>query len=132
MASRTRLGPRRLDILASVRLTGPLMFSFVAISITTLPLVSDEASGAELRPFTLPSQNMEVREYRRSQPQPSTGVVDEQIYKDFETKVENMLQPERDKLLRTFKERRESAQKRQRFEEAAHYGRLITVLEAKP
>jgi len=71
-----------------------------------------------------------VREYRRSPP--PTRVVDEQVYKDFGTKVKTMSQPERDKLLRTFRERRESAQKRQRFEEAAYYGRLVSILEAKP
>src|SRR5712692_5225926 len=101
-----------------------------AIYVTTLPLASDSVIGAELRPLTLPSQNLEVREYRRSQP--STGVVDEQVYKDFGAKVKTMPQSERDKLLRVFREKRDSAQKHQRVDEAAYYERLLTILEGKP
>ena len=118
----------RLAIHVSVRRAGSLAFLPVAICATTFSIGARNTIGAELRPLTLPSQNPEVvREYRRSPP--STRVVDEQVYKDFGTKVKAMPQPERDKLLRTFRERRESSQKRQRFEEAAHYGRLVTILE---
>ena len=102
----------------------------LAIYVTTLPLASDSVIGAELRPLTLPSQNLEVRENRRSQP--STGVVDEQFYRDFGTKVKTMPQAERDALLRSFREKRKSAQERQRVDEAVHYERLLTILEAKP
>ena len=122
---------KRLAIHISVRRAGSLAFLPVAICATTLLLGARNTVGAELRPLALPSQNPEVvREYRRSPP--STRVVDEQVYKDFGTKVKAMPQPERDKLLRTFRERRESSQKRQRFEEAAHYGRLVSILEARP
>ena len=122
---------KRLAIRVSVRRAGSLAFLAVAICAATLSIGARNTAGAELRPLALPSQNPEVvREYRRSPP--STRVVDEQVYKDFGTKVKAMPQPERDKLLRTFRERRDSSQKRQGFEEAAHYGRLVSILEARP
>ena len=101
-----------------------------AIYVTTVPVVSCRAIGAELNPLTLPSQNSPAREYRRSQP--SFAAVDEQFYKDFKSKVKTMPLSERDALLRSFREKRNSAQEHQRVDEAIHYERLLTILEAKP
>ncbi len=117
-------------IQGSVCRTSSLALLAFAICVSILPLVPCNAIGAELSPLTLPSQNSEVRQYRRSQP--STGVVDDQFYKDFGTKVKTMPQAERDALLRSFREKRKSAQERQRVDEAVHYERLLTILEAKP
>lgn len=91
-------------------------------------LLASAVMAAELRPLTLPSQNMNVqRESGGNQPAP--GAVSEQVYRDFEAKVRTMKAPEKDELIRTFTQKRNGAQ---RAEEAAHYQRLISILQGRP
>lgn len=86
-----------------------------------------DARAAELRPLTLPSQSTSVQ--RESGNQPPAGGVSEQVYRDFADRVRTMKAPEKDELIRTFTQRRNGAQ---RAEEAAHYQRLISILQGRP
>jgi hypothetical protein len=91
-------------------------------------LLASAAIAAELRPLTLPSQSTNVQR-GSSANQPSTGGVSEQVYGDFEAKVKTMKASEKDELIRTFTQKRNGAQ---RAEEAAHYQRLISILQGRP
>lgn len=91
-------------------------------------LLASAATAAELRPLTLPSQSTNAPR-GSSANQPAAGGVSEQVYRDFAAKVRTMRTPEKDELIRTFTQRRNAAQ---RAEEAAHYQRLISILQGRP
>ena len=101
---------------------------YLVIGITAFGLGVRAAMAAELRPLTLPSQSTTVQR-GSSGNQPATGGVSEQVYRDFQVKVRTMSSPEKEELIRTFTQRRNSAQ---RAEEAAHYQRLISILQGRP
>ena len=91
-------------------------------------LLASAVMAAELRSLTLSSQSTNVQ-CGSSGNQPVAGGVSEQVYRDFEAKVRTMKTPEKEELIRTFTQRRNGAQ---RAEEAAHYQRLISILQGRP
>jgi hypothetical protein len=85
--------------------------------------------GAELRPYSLPSQQAAPRieqhpmEQRAMRPR-----VSEVYYQNFEKKVKGLKPVQRDKLARSFERSRDQAIESDRADEEDHYRRLLQIL----
>ncbi len=98
--------------------------SVVAFLVSAASL---QASGAELRPYTLPSQQAEPRiEQRRMEVRPQ---VDNRYYQDFERKARDLNPEQRAKLVLSFERQRDQAIRAGNIEAAQHYVRLLQILQ---
>lgn len=90
-------------------------------------MTSLQASGAELRPYTLPSQQAEPRiEQRRMEARPQ---IDDSYYQDFEQKARTLNPKQRTNLVLSFERQRDEAIKAGRLDAAQHYLRLLQILQ---
>lgn len=89
--------------------------------------------GAELRPYTLPSQQSEPRmEQRPIERRAVRPWVNEAYYQNFEKRVKGLKPAQRNDLARSFAQKRDQAIDAGRVDEAQHYLRLLQILrEAK-
>jgi hypothetical protein len=86
-----------------------------------------QARGAELRPYTLPSQQAEPRiEQRKMEVRPQ---IDDTYYQDFEQKARALNSDQRAKLVLSFERKRDQAVEAGRVEVAQHYLRLLQILQ---
>lgn len=101
-----------------------------AIATMLACMTSLPSAGAELRPYSLPSQQAAPRieqhpmEQRAARPR-----VSEAYYQNFEKKVKRLKPVQRDKLSRSFERNREQAIESGRTDEEEHYRRLLQILQ---
>ena len=93
------------------------------ISAAAFSVVS-VVSAAELRPFVLPSQTSPSPAAQ----QQSTGVSNA-FYENFAREVAQVDQKKIDSLRNEFKKRLDQAKSDRRYDERAHYERMIGILE---
>jgi hypothetical protein len=87
------------------------------------------AVGAELRPYSLPSQQSQPRYEQRPMEQRAVRPqVSEAYYLDFEQKVKNLKPGQRADLIRSFERRRDQAIESGHIDEAQHYLRQLQIL----
>lgn len=99
-----------------------IFFSF-SITLSVNGLIS-LLNASELRPLEIPDQ----RPFSQEKSQESRQKVDESVYKDFELKIKDINHEEKQKLIKTFTQKRDEAKKNDRQEEARHYERLLKIL----
>ena len=98
--------------------------SVVAFLVSAASL---QASGAELRPYTLPSQQAEPRiEQRRMEVRPQ---IDDRYYQDFEQKAKSLNPEQRAQLATSFERQRDQAIRTGHLDAAQHYLRLLQILQ---
>lgn len=106
------------------------VFFVVTMLAGMVPL---QSVGAELRPYSLPSQQAAPRmEQRQMEQRAVRPRVSEAYYQDFEKKVKGLKPAQRDKLARSFERNRDQAIESGRVDEEDHYRRLLQIVrEAK-
>lgn len=105
-------------------------FAVVTMLACMAPLPS---VGAELRPYSLPSQQAAPRiEQRQMEQRAVRPRVSEAYYQNFEKKAKGLKPAQRDKLARSFERSRDQAIESGRVDEEQHYLRLLQIVrEAK-
>lgn len=104
-------------------------FTVVAILACAASL---QAVGAELRPYTLPSQQAEPRvEQRQMEQRIVRPRIRESYYQNFEQQARGLNQAQRADLARSFERERDQAIEVGRVDEAQHYLRLLQILGKK-
>lgn len=106
---------------------------FTLLALALLPLAQNgplrTAIGAELRPYSLPSQRAEPRyEPRQMEQKAIRPQISEQYYRDFEQKAKKLKPAQRADLIRSFQGSRDQAIKAGRLDEAQHYVRLLEIV----
>lgn len=96
-------------------------------------MASLQSVGAELRPYSLPSQQAAPRIEQRPMEQRAVRPrVSEAYYQDFEKKIKGLKLAQRADLARSFERNRDQAIESGRVDEAQHYLRLLQIVrEAK-
>jgi len=105
---------------------------FAVVAMLTC-MASLQAVGAELRPYSLPSQQAAPRIEQRPMEQRAVRPrVSETYYQDFEKKIKGLKPAHRADLARSFERNRDQAIESGRVDEAQHYLRLLQIVrEAK-
>lgn len=113
----------------------PRGFAIAAVLACAAPL---QSVGAELRPYSLPSQQAAPRMEQRQmeqRPMEQRAVrprVSEIYYLDFEKKVKSLKPAQRAELIKSFERDRDRTIEVGRLDEAQHYLRLLQIVrEAK-
>lgn len=89
-----------------------------------------QAIGAELRPYTLPSQQAEPRiEQRQMEQRAVRPQISEAYYQNFEQRAKTLKPVQRAELIRSFERERDQAIEAGRVDEAQHYLRLLQILQ---
>jgi hypothetical protein len=96
-------------------------------------MASLPSAGAELRPYSLPSQQSAPRiEQRQMEQRIVRPRVSEAYYQNFEKRVKGLKPAQRADLARSFERNRDQAIESGRVDESQHYLRLVQILrEAK-
>jgi len=93
---------------------------------TTALLMAASSHAGELRPFVLPSQNAPSR---TTDQRPTN--VNNSYYENFRIEASQMDKNKIDTLKADFRKRLADARNKQRYEEQAHYERMLGILEGK-
>jgi len=96
-----------------------------------LALAGDRLLGAELFPYSLPSQQLRAQTAATptSAPAPVSQISDA-YYEQFAAKAKTLKPAERASLMSTFEQQRQEALKAGRVDEELHYRRLTYILDA--
>lgn len=99
----------------------------ISVVLALASAASFSARGAELRPYTLPSQQAEPRIEQRG-----TGMrpqIDDRYYRDFEQEARDLNPEQRARLVQSFEKQRDQAIKVGDMDAAQHYLRLLQILQ---
>lgn len=92
-------------------------------------MASLQSVGAELRPYSLPSQQAAPQTEQRQMDQRAVRPqVSEAYYLNFEKKTKRLKPAQRDKLARSFERSRDQAIESGRVDEEQHYLRLLQIV----
>jgi hypothetical protein len=104
-----------------------------AVIVSLNAALAGPTLAAELTPYSLPSQQRPVIPDARQQaaPPPSRSTVDDTYYEKFASDAATLSPRQRTDLEKSFSQSRDKALKAGRVDEAQHYLRLISILQAQ-
>lgn len=97
------------------------------LGCVTCIAISSQLFAGELTPYRLPSQE-NYPQTRSSPPIQQQSDGREKYYRDFAEKAKNLSGNERKRLINSFSQKQQVAQKNGNYDEAGHYLRLMEIL----